>query len=120
MDFDAVAYLKNALDQSECIRDIQAGFQKEGYSPVSGTDAELLEKQGNICSDWNSVYLKEGANVERITRNIFSGEVYIGCVKRIYDCRLENVYAEDGAGLYRSAVSDSVIRQDACVRECAV
>jgi len=119
MDFDAVAYLKNALGQSEFIKDIRNGFQKKGYSPVSGTDTEILEKQGNICSDWSRVFLKEGASIERITRNIFSGEVYIGCVKGIYDCRLENVYAEDGAELYRSTVSDSIIRENACIRECA-
>ena len=122
MAFDAVAYLKKALDYSELLQDLQDGFGSDDHRSLTQEEIELLELKGNLCGDWSLVRVKNDINLNLIVGCRFSGTVYLGTTGDrgcAFYCSLENAAIEDNVQLEHSTVMNYIVRSNAAIIRCA-
>lgn len=77
-----------------------------GYRKLTEGEISMLEAQGCVCDDWNTVSVGEGFEPRNIRRSVFSGEVRIGaCSGTVTD--------RDGitrpAGIYNSMLINCTV-----------
>lgn len=120
---EELAGVREALTRSELLRAVAAVRRDGGLElalgspnvrPLRREEIARLEVQGNTADDWTRVRVADGFDPRTVERNCFHGDVVLGRFTR-------PVAVAEGlllpAGVYRSTVVNSVIGNDALVRE---
>ncbi|GAB1456640.1 DUF4954 family protein [Spirochaetota bacterium] len=94
------------------LRNTQLDTPKESYRPLRPLDLEILIKNGNRCSDWSKVLVREPFDATLVRNSEFAGLVRIG--------RLERVVLEHHDMMIPAGISDSRIISCDIGDECAV
>lgn len=56
--------------------------RQDQYRPVSPEEIRVLEAQGNSCTNWDAVWVKDGFNPQLVSHCVFTGYVRIGSLNR--------------------------------------
>jgi hypothetical protein len=56
----------------------------ENYRNLTGTETDILEKNGCRCEDWSRIRVKEGFNPSCCINVLFSGDIFLGIFNEPY------------------------------------
>jgi hypothetical protein len=120
---DELAAVKQALARSELLRaagsvrrdgGLELALGSPNVRPLRREEVARLEVQGNTADDWARVKVADGFEPRAVQQSCFHGDVVLGRFTR-------HVAVADGlllpAGVYRSTVANSVVGNDALVRD---
>ena len=110
-DFIASRYLEPGEDEYR-LRDEQQGKPSDSYRPLHHLDVEVMIKNGNRCSDWGKILVREPFDPSLIRNREFAGLVRIG--------RLERVVLEHHDMMIPAGISNSRIISCDIGDECAI
>ena len=109
--FVSSKYLSAEEDEYR-IRNTQLEKPKDSYRTLRPLDLEILIKNGNRCSDWSKLLVREPFDATLVRNSEFAGLVRIG--------RLERVVLEHHDMMIPAGISDSRIISCDVGDECAV
>jgi len=96
-------------------RDEQNGKPADSYRPLHHLDVEILIKNGNRCSDWGRILVREPFDATLIRNSEFAGLVRIGRLERVV---LEHHDMMIPAGITNSRVISCDIGDECAVHAC--
>jgi hypothetical protein len=86
----------------------------ETYRVISGSETEILTKNGCFCEDWSRIRVKDGFIAERIRNVSFSGDVYLGVFRR----KITFVGGiERYSGIYNATIHNCIIDDDVYINQ---
>ncbi len=99
------------------------------YRPMTVSEIQILEKNGNSCDDWSKVLVEADFNPNRIFRSSFLGDVRlpkffgtlllpgdVSVATGIYDCMVHNCIIENALIYKVSMLSNVLVRSSAVVQ----
>ena len=113
-DFVASRYLEPGEDEYR-LRDRQQGKSLESYRPLHHLDVEVMIKNGNRCSDWGKILVREPFDPSLIRNSEFAGLVRIGCLERVV---LEHHDMMIPAGISNSRIISCDIGDECAIHAC--
>ncbi|MEM5947171.1 DUF4954 family protein [Spirochaetia bacterium 38H-sp] len=80
---------------------------------LSKEEINILEKQGNISSDWSKIRVAEDFNPKCIFYSFFIGDCYISKIEK------QDIYSYP-SGIYHSTIKESIILDTCSINRCAM
>ena len=112
--FVADKYLE-AAESEYRLRNAQLDKPADSYRPLRHLDVEILIKNGNRCSDWGKLLVREPFDATLIRNSEFAGLVRIGSLERVV---LEHHDMMIPAGITNSRIISCDIGDQCAVHSC--
>ena len=112
--FVADKYLEDGESEYR-LRNAQLDKPSDSYRPLRHLDVEILIKNGNRCSDWGKLLVREPFDATLIRNSEFAGLVRIGSLERVV---LEHHDMMIPAGITNSRIISCDIGDQCAVHSC--